>query len=119
MCGIFGILMRKGATLGPERFHREIQIAAKLGVDYLAVSFPRAAEDMHEARRLLKDAGGVGLVVAKIERGRDRLLELSRGHPNKRYILIFIRLRLTLIKTSRDEKMLNFITEPRSRKKRP
>lgn len=46
----------------------DIKIAAQLGVDYLAVSFARDADDMHEARRLLKDAGGTGLLVAKIER---------------------------------------------------
>jgi pyruvate kinase len=46
----------------------DIKIAAQLGVDYLAVSFARDANDMHEARRLLRAAGGTGLLVAKIER---------------------------------------------------
>lgn len=46
----------------------DIQLAAKLGVDYLAVSFARDAQDMIEARKLLRDAGGTGWLVAKIER---------------------------------------------------
>jgi pyruvate kinase len=46
----------------------DIRTAAELGVDYLAVSFPREATDVEEARRLLREAGGEGLIVAKIER---------------------------------------------------
>ena len=46
----------------------DIRVAASLGVDYVAVSFARDASDMHEARQILRDAGGVGCVVAKIER---------------------------------------------------
>jgi pyruvate kinase len=46
----------------------DIVTAAEIGVDYLAVSFPRDAEDVEEARRLLRAAGGRGLLVAKIER---------------------------------------------------
>ncbi len=65
-------LNRKGGGLSAgaltDKDRVDIKTAAKLGVDYLAVSFPRCAEDMHEARRLLREAGGVGLVVAKIER---------------------------------------------------
>jgi len=37
-------------------------------VDYLAVSFPRHAADVNEARELLRAAGGHGGIVAKIER---------------------------------------------------
>lgn len=47
---------------------RDIVTAAKLGADYVAVSFVRTAEDMHVARRLLKDAGSEAGLVAKIER---------------------------------------------------
>jgi pyruvate kinase len=36
--------------------------------DYIAVSFPRTADDIHEARELLREAGGHGGIVAKIER---------------------------------------------------
>jgi len=45
-----------------------IKLAAELEMDYLAVSFVRSGEDVEEARRLFKEAGGNGLVVAKVER---------------------------------------------------
>jgi len=47
---------------------RDIQLAAQIGVDYLAVSFPRDAEDMMQARALLSEAGSNAGLVAKIER---------------------------------------------------
>lgn len=46
----------------------DIKTAIEIGVDYLAVSFPRSAADMHEARELLGDAGKHIGLVAKIER---------------------------------------------------
>jgi len=45
-----------------------IKLAADMGLDFLAVSFVRTGEDVEEARRLLKEAGGHGRIVAKIER---------------------------------------------------
>lgn len=45
-----------------------IQTAADLGMDFLAVSFVRSAEDVEEARKLFRLAGGQGQIVAKIER---------------------------------------------------
>jgi len=46
----------------------DIVTAARLGADYVAVSFVRSGEDLHTARRLLKEAGSEAGVVAKIER---------------------------------------------------
>lgn len=46
----------------------DIKAAVEIGVDYLAVSFPRSAADMHEARFLLGEAGRQIGLVAKIER---------------------------------------------------
>lgn len=46
----------------------DLKTAAALKADYIAISFPRSADDMHLARRLLKEAGGHGMLVAKIER---------------------------------------------------
>ena len=46
----------------------DIKLAAKIDVDYLAVSFPQSADDVHETRRLLKEAGGSAGIVSKIER---------------------------------------------------
>jgi pyruvate kinase len=46
----------------------DIKTAAEIDADYVAVSFPRSADDIHEARRLLQEAGGNAGIVAKIER---------------------------------------------------
>src|SRR5690606_17611449 len=46
----------------------DIRLAAELDVDYLAVSFPRDAADIAQARKLLTEAGGRGGIIAKIER---------------------------------------------------
>jgi pyruvate kinase len=51
-----------------DRDREDIRSAALLKVDFLAVSFARDAADMNEARALLREAGGHGLLVAKIER---------------------------------------------------
>jgi len=45
-----------------------IKLAADMGLDFLAVSFVRNGEDVEEARRLLREAGGHGRIVAKVER---------------------------------------------------
>ena len=45
-----------------------IKLAAELDIDFLAVSFVRTGEDIEEARRLFRKAGGTGQIVAKIER---------------------------------------------------
>ncbi len=56
------------ATALTEKDRVDIRAAAEMGADYLAVSFPRNAEDVEEARRLLRAAGGHGAIIAKIER---------------------------------------------------
>jgi pyruvate kinase len=45
-----------------------IKLAADMELDFLAVSFVRTGEDVEEARRLLREAGGRGIIVAKVER---------------------------------------------------
>ncbi|MDE2304978.1 MAG: pyruvate kinase [Gammaproteobacteria bacterium] len=55
-----------GALTDKDR--QDIRAAASLGVDFLAVSFARDAADVNEARSLLREAGGHGRLVAKIER---------------------------------------------------
>jgi pyruvate kinase len=42
--------------------------AVRLKADYIAISFPRNADDVKEARVLLKAAGGHAGIIAKIER---------------------------------------------------
>ncbi|MBB6723295.1 pyruvate kinase [Proteus mirabilis] len=51
-----------------EKDKQDIITAAKIGVDYLAVSFPRTGEDLNYARRLARDAGCECQIVAKVER---------------------------------------------------
>jgi pyruvate kinase len=68
-----------GLTAGAltDRDREHIKLAAELRVDYLAVSFARDGDDMDEARRLLRSAGGHGYLVAKIERS-EALVNLDR-----------------------------------------
>jgi pyruvate kinase len=51
-----------------DKDREDICFAAEVEADYLAVSFVRSAEDVNEARRLLREAGGKGGILAKIER---------------------------------------------------
>ncbi len=51
-----------------EKDKNDIKTAAEMDADYLAVSFPVCADDIHLARKLLREAGGHGGLVAKIER---------------------------------------------------
>jgi pyruvate kinase len=46
----------------------DIRTAAKMQVDYVAVSFPKSGADMYMARELLRAAGGHAMLIAKIER---------------------------------------------------
>jgi pyruvate kinase len=68
-----------GALTDKDR--RDIAVAAEMDADYMAISFPRTAEDIHEARQLLRDAGGHGSIVAKIERAEalDSLEEIIKA----------------------------------------
>lgn len=66
-----GINRQGGGLSAPaitEKDREDIKTATKIGVDYIAVSFPRSGEDIHEARRLLQEAGCTAHIVAKIER---------------------------------------------------
>jgi pyruvate kinase len=47
---------------------QDIKTAVALEADFIAVSFPRSAIDIHHARELVKQAGGTASIVAKIER---------------------------------------------------
>jgi pyruvate kinase len=51
-----------------DKDREDIKTAAAIGVDYVAVSFPRDASDMEEARVLLRAAGSNAGLIAKIER---------------------------------------------------
>ena len=70
-----------GLSLGAlsEQDKEHIVIAARLGVDFIAVSFCRNAADMHEARALAVAAGSDAALVAKIERAEaiENLVEIT------------------------------------------
>jgi len=51
-----------------DRDREHIKEAVRLNADYIAVSFPRHADDIKEARILMKAAGGHAGIIAKIER---------------------------------------------------
>lgn len=59
-----------GLSLGAltSRDRELIAVAAKIDVDFIAVSFARNAQDMNEARKIAKAAGSDAAMVAKIER---------------------------------------------------
>lgn len=66
-----GINRKGGGLTAPaltDKDKEDIKTAALIKADYLAVSFPRTAEDMKEARELMHEAGGKSLLMAKIER---------------------------------------------------
>ncbi|STJ19104.1 pyruvate kinase [Escherichia coli] len=48
-----------------EKDKADIKTAALIGVDYLAVSFPRCGEDLNYARRLARDAGCDAKIVGQ------------------------------------------------------
>lgn len=66
-----GINKKGGGLTAPaltEKDKEDIKIAAALEVDYVAVSFPRDGKDLEYARALLKEAGSMAAIVAKVER---------------------------------------------------
>jgi pyruvate kinase len=80
-----GINRKGGGLTAPaltDKDKEDIKTAALLKADFLAVSFPRCADDMKLARELMKAAGGESLLVAKIERAEaipvlDSIVEAS------------------------------------------
>jgi len=77
-----GINRQGGGLTAPaltEKDKEDIKLAAKINVDFLAVSFPRDAADMREARLLAQEAGCDARLVSKIERAEavndDKVLD--------------------------------------------
>lgn len=77
-----GINRKGGGLSAPaltEKDIRDIKTAALMDVDYLAVSFPRTADDIKLAAKLAKEAGCNCGMVAKIERAEtvedDKILD--------------------------------------------
>ncbi|MDP2805287.1 MAG: pyruvate kinase [Gallionellaceae bacterium] len=66
-----GINRKGGGLTAPaltDKDKEDIKTAVMIEADYLAVSFPRSADDMKLARQLMHDAGGKCMLMAKIER---------------------------------------------------
>ncbi|WP_448211658.1 pyruvate kinase [Colwellia sp. MEBiC06753] len=77
-----GINRQGGGLTAPaltDKDKEDIKLAAKLNADFLAVSFPRDASDMREARLLAQEAGCDARLVSKIERAEavndDKVLD--------------------------------------------
>jgi len=51
-----------------EKDKKDIILASKIDVDYLAVSFPRCSDDIKQARKLAQQSGSNAKIIAKIER---------------------------------------------------
>lgn len=67
-----------------EKDKADLQTAVALGVDYIAISFPRSAQDVHEARALVRAINGNAGIIAKIERAEaiteiDAIINASDG----------------------------------------
>ena len=80
-----GINRKGGGLTAPaltDKDKEDIKTSALIKADYLAVSFPRSADDMKLARELMHEAGGKSLLMAKIERAEaipvlDEIIEAS------------------------------------------
>ena len=80
-----GINLLGGGLSAPaltDKDKEDIKSAAKVEADYVAISFPKTADDIHQARKLLREAGGHGAIVSKIERAEaleviDEIIEAS------------------------------------------
>ena len=69
-----GINLAGGGLSAPaltDKDHADIHTAVSIGVDFLAVSFPKTSEDMIMARAVARAAGFKGKLVAKIERAES------------------------------------------------
>ena len=67
-----------------EKDKSDLLVAVAENVDYVAVSFPRDAKDIHDARELLAAADSTAGIIAKIERAEavthiDEIIEASDG----------------------------------------
>jgi pyruvate kinase len=80
-----GINLKGGGLAAPaltDKDIQDIQTAVALAADYIAVSFPKNAADILQAKKMIQDAGGTASVVAKIERAEaiahlDEIVDVS------------------------------------------
>lgn len=82
-----GINRQGGGLSAPaltDKDKADLLVAAQMQADFVAVSFPKSAADMHEAQALLDAAGSKALTIAKIERveaitNLAEIIEASKG----------------------------------------
>ncbi|MBM3375566.1 MAG: pyruvate kinase [Betaproteobacteria bacterium] len=82
-----GINRQGGGLSAPaltDKDKADLLVAAQMQADFIAVSFPKSASDMHEAQALLDAAGSKALTIAKIERveaitNLAEIIEASKG----------------------------------------
>ncbi|MBI5448671.1 MAG: pyruvate kinase [Gammaproteobacteria bacterium] len=65
-----------------EKDINDLKVATKLGVDYIAISFPRSADDILYAKKLIEQENSKAGVIAKIERAEavkviDEIIKVS------------------------------------------
>lgn len=88
-CGVLSDhkgINRQGGGLSAEALtakdREDIKTAVALEADYIAVSFPKSAADITQARALVRNAGGSASIIAKIERAEaiaalDEMIDAS------------------------------------------
>ena len=82
-----GVNLRGGGLSAPsitEKDRQDVILAAQLGVDFLAISFPKDADDIRQAKALMREAGCKAALIAKIERAQaldhiDEIIQESEG----------------------------------------
>ncbi len=82
-----GINRQGGGLSAPaltSKDEEDIKVAAAMEADYVAVSFPKSAEDIIHAKNLLKKEGSRAWIIAKIERveairNLQQILDASNG----------------------------------------
>ena len=82
-----GINKQGGGLSAPaltDKDKQDILFAASIEADYLAVSFVQSVDDVEQARLLLREAGGTGGIVSKVERAEalkviDEIIEASEA----------------------------------------
>lgn len=72
------------AKILTDKDKHDIKLAGKLNVDYVALSFPKSAEDIKEAQSLLNAVNSKAGIISKIERAEaldflDEIIKVSSG----------------------------------------
>lgn len=80
-----GINLKGGGLSAPaltDKDKKDLKAAVSMGVDYIALSFARTAEDVHQCRKLVRAEGSDAGIITKVERAEaikniDEIIEAS------------------------------------------